>query len=689
MPINETVLFSKIDHLINQIRSHNEEIKRNEQNRRSFLQLALDILSKRKAEEPEVAVIVDKTPFVKLALDILSKRKAEEPEVAVNVDKKPFVKLALDILEQKKSNNDEDMSNKKSLLKLALDVLSNAEKGSGNQQPPQPPTPPPTPPLVSVNNVDEVSLLKLGLNVLSNSDPVVVAELPPQPTPQTSDEVSLIKLGLNVLSNSEQPLVNSPPPTPQISDEVSLIKLGLNVLSNSDPVVVNSPPPPPPGQTSDEVSLIKLGLNVLSNSVPPLVNPPPPGQTPDEVSIIKLGLNVLSNSEPPQAPPAPQTPDEVSLIKLGLNVLSNSVPPLVNPPPMSHTPDEVSLIKLGLNLLSNFPVTAMYTIAGCIARLEVIDSKTNEIHNETKKVENTVAQIIEYLPLEEYKNEVIKNFTAISQILITLKDAPSVNVTSNDQGLYCDKLTATILVFNEFIPLVIDQFEKIKEIHQNTIAKRIGDAASNLYSKTSELAAAAVTNAPGAVATGASSAARLLYNAPGAVATGASSAASLLYNAPGRMRNSFRGGRLPQFSGGALDYQKIDSENRKVLELFISNYIELVDRIKKTKSDNNLDLSRLLSFTQESSHYFELTIDIIQLMIANYQPPPTFFERTGAILSAIKLFPEMILSQIVENIDNDTCKADNPDPANPAIRAIGKFNDKCHFIDIKTNKIIQ
>lgn len=78
MPINEDLLFSKIEHLVKRIKAHNDEIRRNEQNRRSFVQLALDVLSKQKTEEPVVELheepinAVDKARFVDLALDVLS-----------------------------------------------------------------------------------------------------------------------------------------------------------------------------------------------------------------------------------------------------------------------------------------------------------------------------------------------------------------------------------------------------------------------------------------------------------------------------------------------------------------------------------------------------------------------------------------------------------------------------------------
>jgi hypothetical protein len=107
------------------------------------------------------------------------------------------------------------------------------------------------------------------------------------------------------------------------------------------------------------------------------------------------------------------------------------------------------------------------------------------------------------------------------------------------------------------------------------------------------------------------------------------------------------------------------------------------------EANDNIDLPLLFTFTKETSHYFEMMIDVIQLMIDNYQPPPTFLERTKTALSAIKLFPEKNAEEIIETVVNDTCREENPQPGNPAIRAIGKLDGKCRFIDIITNKIIE
>jgi hypothetical protein len=286
------------------------------------------------------------------------------------------------------------------------------------------------------------------------------------------------------------------------------------------------------------------------------------------------------------------------------------------------------------------------TIADCIAKLDAIN-------NETNTANTTMNQNVDDLSLDQYKGNVVTNFAEIFATLGKLKANLNV-IQLAEQELYADKLIETIGQFIVFIGLAQDKLKYLQTIRQNTLAKRIGSAAGQAYDAASNAVHAASS---------------ILPNQMAEITIG-----------------PIQGGRLPKFTtGGSLDYEKIDAENEEVIRLFIANYNDLKDRIVDMK--NKLNLSLLISFTKEASHYFEITIDVTQLMIDNYQPPPTFFERTSKILSAIKIFPEKKLDEIVETVENNTCKDENPDPTNPYLRAIGKFDGKCLFIDISMNKI--
>jgi len=316
------------------------------------------------------------------------------------------------------------------------------------------------------------------------------------------------------------------------------------------------------------------------------------------------------------------------------------------------------MIKLGLSVLASAaPAVVPKNLNECIAKLTEIDARTT-----TEKAN------LQNIKFDNYKNEIVQRFIIIDRAISTfIRPSPEL-VNADNQNEYATKLQSTIDLFIEFVNSTKAQLLKLQKARQNTIANRLGDAAKYAWKNKPTTLQQAKEIAINRVGPPLANAAAAVYNLPKQVGINMNP----LRRAAGII------------IGGAIDYDKIDKENQAVLALFIENYAELKERI--TNAPRPLDLSRLLSFTNETSHYFELMIDIIELMIYNYQPPPTFIAKTAAILSAIKTFAvdNLNLDQIFERVDNDTCKDKVSDPKD---RAIGQIDGKCRFINVDTNKI--